>query len=57
MTKKMVKGTLLAAVLGTAFQFGGCLGGFFGRALEDVVPFVALEFVTDNDGVFDLFAD
>lgn len=42
---------------GVALQFAGCGGGFFGRLLEDGVSYVALEFLTDNNGIFDLFTD
>lgn len=38
-----------------ALQFGGC--GLFGNLLQNSVSFTALEFLTDNDGIFDLFAD
>ena len=39
-------------------QFGGgCIGGIFGGLLENAVSYTALEFLTDNDGIFDLFSD
>ena len=38
-----------------ALQFGGC--GLFRNLLENSVSFVALEFLTDNNGIFDLFSD
>lgn len=60
MTKKLTKGTLLAALLGTAFQWGGCFGfgdTWWGRILWTAVGYAGLEFVLDNDGVFDLFED
>lgn len=41
-----------------ALQFGGCgFGGIFSGLLENAVSYTALEFLTDNDGIFDLFAD
>ncbi len=41
-----------------ALQFGGCgFGQFFQNILQDAVSYTALEFLTDNDGIFDLFAD
>jgi hypothetical protein len=41
-----------------ALQFWGCgIGEFFGNLLGDAVSFTALEFLTDNDGIFDLFSD
>jgi hypothetical protein len=44
---------VLAAVLGTVCQFGSCLT----RGLMNAVNHAGLEFVLDNDTVFDLFAD
>lgn len=47
-------------VLGAvALQFGGCggLGGIWQDLLTSSVSFTILEFVTDNNGVFDLFTD
>lgn len=38
-----------------ALQFGGC--GLFDNLLQNAVSFTALEFLTDNDGIFDLFSD
>ena len=38
-------------------QFGGCFGGIFSGLLENAVSYTALEFLTDNDGIFDLFGD
>ncbi len=40
-------------------QFGGgCgLGNLFGNLLQDSISFTVLEFLTDNDGIFDLFGD
>lgn len=57
MGKKLMKGGLLAALLGTAFQWGGCLNGnsWWSRAFWTAAGYTGLEFVTDNDGVFDLF--
>ncbi len=47
------------ALGGIVLQFGGCpiLGGLFGNLVENGVSFLALEFLTDNNGIFDLFAD
>lgn len=54
-----VKKTVLAALVGSMAIFGGCLGGggFLGRVLMDAAVYTGLEFVTDNDGIFDLFED
>lgn len=39
-------------------QFGGCgINGLWSGLLENAISFTALEFLTDNDGIFDLFAD
>ncbi len=39
-------------------QFGGCgVSGIFSGLLENLVSFTALEFLTDNNGIFDLFTD
>ncbi len=52
------KAIALATLAGGTVMGGGCLGGLpweqllWGTALE-----VGLEFVTDNDSVFDLFED
>ncbi len=45
------------ALGGVVLQLGGCFGGIFSSLLENAVSFTALEFLTDNDGIFDLFAD
>lgn len=39
------------------FGAGGCFGGIFSGLLENAVSYTALEFLTDNDGIFDLFND
>ncbi len=38
-----------------AMQFGGC--PLLSNVLQDSVTFTILEFLTDNGGIFDLFAD
>jgi hypothetical protein len=53
MRKSTLKGAALAALAGTVLQFGGCLN--LNRILQYGAWYAALEFVTDNDGVFDLF--
>ena len=41
-----------------ALQFFGCgIGQFFSNLLGDAVSYTALEFLLDNDSIFDLFAD
>ena len=50
---KKVKTVALTALVGTLFQFGGCLN--LNQVLRDAAWYAAFEFVTDNDGVFDLF--
>jgi hypothetical protein len=55
MGKKTMKGAALAAVLGTVLQFGGCFN--LQTLFASAATYATLEFVLDNDGVFDLFAD
>ncbi len=40
-------------------QFGGCpiANGFFTNIVNNGVTWAALEFLADNNGIFDLFAD
>ncbi len=47
------------AMGGIVLQFGGCpvLNGLFSNLLNNGVSFLALEFLTDNAGIFDLFQD
>ena len=41
-----------------ALQFGGCgFEGVFQNVLGNAVSYTVLEFLTDNDGIFDLFND
>ncbi len=57
MGNKVKRAALAALVGGTVF--GGCLnmGGWWGRAMLDAAMYTGLEYVTDQDGVFDLFED
>ncbi len=59
MGKKMMKSAALAALLGTVCGWGGCLSGdsWWGKAFWTTVGYGAMEYVLDNDGVYDLFAD
>lgn len=61
MMRKNVKKIAVVVVAGTMLQFGGCFGfggdGFFGRVVSATVAGVVSDFLTDNDGVFDLFQD
>ncbi len=47
------------ALGGVVLQFGGCpiFQGFAQNILNNGVTWAALEFLADNNGVFDLFAD
>ena len=49
------KKTVLAAVAGTLMAFGGCLN--WQQLLYTAATNTVIEFVTDNDNVFDLFPD
>lgn len=53
MKSKTFKGIALATMVGTLFQLGGCIN--LNTLLRSAVYYAALEFVTDNDGIFDLF--
>lgn len=56
MRKKTLKAVTLAACAGMMFQFGlGCLN--LNQLLRQGAIYAALEFVTDQTAVFDLFAD
>ncbi len=52
--KKTMKTAALAAVCGTVLG-SGCLGLNWQSILWGSAVYAGLEFVTDNDGVFDLF--
>jgi hypothetical protein len=53
MSKKTIKVASIGILAGMMFQFGGCLNV---RSILTAVPaYLALEFVSDNDGIFDLF--
>jgi len=55
--KKTLKTAALAALCGTVLG-GGCLGsGWWRNVLWGSAIYAGLEFVTDSDGVFDLFDD
>ena len=55
MQKKSLKVAAMAAIAGTVCQFG-CLGdGLVGWLLREAAIDSALDFVLDNDTVFDLF--
>ena len=58
MTRKTLKATALAVVLGTVFGFGGCLGqGTVRWVLMSTASYTGLEFLLDNNAVVDLFSD
>jgi hypothetical protein len=58
MSNKKVKGAMAAALAGTMLA-GGCLGGSlpWQQILWGSAVYAGLEFVTDSDGIFDLFED
>ncbi len=47
------------AVGGIVLQFGGCpvLNGLFTNIVNNGITWAALEFLGDNNGIFDLFVD
>lgn len=58
MSRKVLKGAVLATVLGSVFQFGSCLGSDLWRAgLLQTAAYTSLEFLLDNNQVMDLFTD
>ena len=60
MRKRTVKTAGLAVLAaGCVFGFGGCLnfGGLFGSVLRGAPVALAIEYLTDNSAVFDLFPD
>lgn len=62
MSKNKMKVAAMAVLCGSVLQFGGCFGfgggnNFFGRIVTATVAGVVSDFLTDNDGVFDLFQD
>lgn len=60
MAKNWLKGAAIAGVGGSMLLLDGCLSwdsGFWRRALWGVGVGAGVEFLTDNDGVFDLFQD
>lgn len=55
MNKRSLKLAAMAALVGSVCQFG-CLGsGFLSQLLRTAAVSTAIEFVLDNDAVFDLF--
>jgi hypothetical protein len=57
MGKKTMKAAAVVALLGTVLQFGGCINSIVGKIFGQALGYVGLEFLTDNNGVFDLFTD
>jgi hypothetical protein len=57
-SKRAMRSAAFAVLLSSIFAFNGCLSAdFFKRTLESTVTYGALEFLLDNDTVFDLFED
>ncbi len=56
MLKNAKKLALVGLASGALFQFG-CLTDSWGSWLRAAAITTVIEFVTDNDGVFDLFED
>jgi hypothetical protein len=57
MKKRTLKTIALVALAGTLFQFGGCVGQVLKSFITSLPATLLTEFVTDNNGIFDLFAD
>ncbi len=58
MRKNTLKVAMVGLLAGTVFQFG-CLniGGLWKSFITAAPIYALMEFVLDNDGVFDLFED
>lgn len=55
MSKNKMKVAALMVLCGSVFQ--GCFGGWLGQVVTYVTSGVVSDFLTDNDGIFDLFQD
>ena len=53
MKKKTMKALALVTIMGTVFQFGGCLNAFF-RALPG---YLLVQGLSDWDALIDIFPD
>jgi hypothetical protein len=53
MAKRSLKATMVVAMLGAVFQFGGCINGL----LPDILLNAATELIWDSDAIFDFFGD
>lgn len=54
MGKKTVKAAAAIALFGTVLQFGGCIGQIWKTLAGSAVSYIGLEFLTDNNGVFEI---
>ena len=54
--RKVKMGALLTMLSG-ATLFGGCLGSWWNAAIQGLPGTIIAEWLTDNDGIFDLFED
>ncbi|MEK6797908.1 MAG: hypothetical protein AABZ12_02975 [Planctomycetota bacterium] len=52
---KTTKRIALGVIAGSMLFNWGCLGGMFNQVWRAVPVYAALEWVSDNDGIFDLF--
>lgn len=58
MGNKVTKGVITLAVTGGIMSIGlGCLGVNTSSLLTGAAIYTGLEFLTDNDSIFDLFED
>ena len=56
MRKNMLKVGVITLLAGTVFQFG-CLNTLFSTFIQAAPVYGLMEFVLDNDAIFDLFED
>ena len=58
MRKRTVKRTaMMLLCAGCVFQIGGCIATAGQFLWNSIIPFSFLEWVTDNNAIFDLFED
>jgi len=54
--RKSKAALLVVLASGTLFQLG-CLGQYFNLVVKNLPGALLVEFLTDNDGIFDIFED
>jgi hypothetical protein len=57
MRKNTLKVAVVGVLAGTVFQFGCSFGTLWNAFIQAAPIYGLMEFVLDNDGIFDLFED